>query len=48
MKPGAGIWVGVAVVFGLMALAWTALFFAAGRAEVKTVPLAPAAEAGAK
>lgn len=40
MKRGGGIWVGVAAVFLLMALAWTGLFYAAQRAKVETVPLA--------
>lgn len=44
MKRGSGIWVGVAVVFTLMALAWTGLFYAAGKAHVETVPLAKPAE----
>jgi hypothetical protein len=43
MKAGAGIWVGVAVGFALLAAAWTALFWAARRTEVRVVPLvAPA------
>ena len=49
MKRGRGIWIGVAVVFALMALAWTGLFYAAGKAHVQTVPLArPGANVEAK
>ncbi len=44
MKRGAGIWIGVALGFTLMALAWTGLFYAAGQAKVRTVPLAATAE----
>lgn len=44
MKRGSGIWIGVAVGFALMALAWTGMFYAAGRAKVRTVPLATAGE----
>lgn len=39
MKPGAGLWIGVAVGFTLLAMAWTGLFFFASQARVKTVPL---------
>ncbi len=49
MKAGAGIWVGVAVGFALLAAAWTAMFWVARRTDVRVVPLvapaAPAAEA---
>ena len=46
MKRGRGIWIGVGVVFTLMALAWTGLFYAAGKAHVETVPLATPGEKG--
>jgi hypothetical protein len=46
MKRGCGIWIGVAVVFTLMALAWSGLFYAAGKAHVETVPLAKPGEKG--
>ncbi len=49
MKAGAGLWIGVAVGFTLLAVAWLVLFWVAGRADVHSVPLvkapAPAAEA---
>jgi hypothetical protein len=49
MKAGAGLWLGVALAFALLAAAWVALFFFAGRANVQTVPLAtPAAAEGAR
>ncbi len=46
MKPSRWVWAGVAGLFVLMACAWTAMFFFAGRAHVETVPLvtAPPAE----
>ena len=33
------LWMGVAVVFTLMALAWTAMFIFSSRNPVETVPL---------
>jgi hypothetical protein len=30
-KGGAGLWIGVGVVFALMAMAWTAMFFFASK-----------------
>jgi hypothetical protein len=44
---GAGLWIGVGVVFGLMALAWTAMFFFATQHRPATVPLESASPAGA-
>lgn len=41
MSTQAKLWTGVAIGFLLMALAWTALFLAASKADVKTIPLAP-------
>jgi len=38
-KGGAGLWIGVAVVFGLMALAWTVMFFFATKHRPATIPL---------
>ena len=46
-KRGAGLWIGVGVVFALMALAWTAMFFFASKYRAETVPL-PAREAKAQ
>jgi len=43
MKSSAWLWGGVAAIFLLMACAWTAMFFFAGRAQVQSVPLSPAA-----
>lgn len=45
-KPGPGtlLALGVATLFALMACAWTAMFFFAGKAHVESVPLAPATE----
>ena len=37
--PSRSLWVGVSVVFGLMALAWTVLFILTSRNPVETVPL---------
>jgi len=50
MKSSAWLWTGVSAVFLLLACAWTAMFFFAGRAEVKSVPLAtaPAPAEGAR
>lgn len=45
MKPGVWLWFSVAVLFALMACAWTAMFFFAGKALVEPVPLdVPAAQ----
>lgn len=44
MKPGVKVALLVVALFALMACAWAALFFAAGRAQVKTVPLATSAK----
>jgi hypothetical protein len=39
-KPqGLGLWIGVAVVFGLMALAWTAIFVAAKHTPVQEIKI---------
>jgi hypothetical protein len=38
-KRGAGLWIGVGVVFALMALAWTAMFFFASKYRAADVPL---------
>jgi hypothetical protein len=43
-KGGAGIWIGVAVVFGLMALAWAAMFFFATQHRPASVPIEPRTE----
>ncbi|MCS6243765.1 MAG: hypothetical protein H2172_07920 [Opitutus sp.] len=43
-KGGAGIWIGVAVIFGLMALAWAAMFFFATKHRPSTVPIEPRSE----
>lgn len=40
MKAGVIVGFAVAGLFALMATAWAALFFFAGRAQVKSVPLA--------
>ncbi len=40
MKPGAKVATLVIALFLLMGCAWTALFMAASRAHVETVPLA--------
>lgn len=49
MKPGTKVALLVVALFSLMACAWTALFYAAGRAQVKSVPLvAPASKAEAR
>lgn len=40
MKSSKWLWGGVALVFVFMACAWTAMFFFAGKAEVRSVPLA--------
>lgn len=37
----APLWIGVGVVFVLMALAWTAMFFFASKHRAADVPLAP-------
>ncbi len=44
MKPGkktdgAPLWIGVGVLFGLLALAWTAMFFFASKHRAAEVPL---------
>ncbi len=41
------MWIGVGVVFALMALAWTAMFFFASKYRAESVPL-PAREAKAQ
>ena len=38
-KGSAGLWIGVAVIFGLMALSWTAMFFFATKHRPATIPL---------
>lgn len=43
-KSGAAIWIGVGVVFALMALAWTAMFFFASKYRAESVPLEKPAE----
>lgn len=40
MKSSSWLWAGVALLFALMACAWTAMFFFARSAHVETVPLA--------
>lgn len=42
-RGGAWLWVGVGVVFALMAMAWTAMFFFASKHRAADVPL-PARE----
>ncbi|MFH1497773.1 MAG: hypothetical protein ABIJ73_02390 [Pseudomonadota bacterium] len=37
MKPQTKLWLGVALVFLLMALAWTGLFMAASRTDVEFI-----------
>ena len=45
-KPnGTTLWIGVGVVFALMALAWTAMFFFASKYRAETVPLEKQVEA---
>lgn len=44
-SPGATLWIGVGVVFALMALAWTAMFFYASKYRPDTVPLEAPKEA---
>lgn len=39
MKPQTKLWIGVALGFGLLAAAWTAMFMAASRANVQSIPL---------
>lgn len=46
MEPQAGkksdgmtLWIGVGVVFALMALAWAAMFFVASKYRAESVPL---------
>lgn len=39
MKSSATLWACVAAVFVLMAIAWTAMFFFAGKARVRSVPV---------
>ena len=38
-RAGASLWIGVGVVFALMALAWTAMLFFASKNRVADVPL---------
>jgi hypothetical protein len=38
-KGSASMWIGVSVVFALMALAWTAMFFFATKHRAADVPL---------
>lgn len=38
---GNAIWIGVGVVFALMALAWAAMFFFASKYSAASVPVAP-------
>lgn len=38
------LWIGVEIVFGLMAIAWTIMFTVATRNPVEVVPLAHRAE----
>jgi flagellar basal body-associated protein FliL len=46
-KPGSlTMWIGVGVVFALMALAWTAMFFFASKHRAESVPLETPGEAG--
>jgi hypothetical protein len=40
-KRGVGLWIGVGVVFALMALAWAAMFFFASKYRAAEVPLEP-------
>jgi flagellar basal body-associated protein FliL len=40
-SSSATLWIGVGVVFGLMALAWTAMFFFASKHRAEDVPLPP-------
>ena len=44
VKGGTGIWIGVSVIFGLMALAWAAMFFFATKHRPATVPIEPRTE----
>ena len=46
MKTSVWLWGGVAGLFFLLACAWTAMFFFAGRARVESVPLASSSAAG--
>ena len=39
MKTSKSLWACVLALFALMACAWTAMFFFAGKAQVKSVPL---------
>jgi hypothetical protein len=43
LSGGMGLWIGVGVVFALMALAWAAMFFFASKYRAADVPL-PARE----
>lgn len=43
---GAALWIGVGIVFALMALAWTAMFFFASKYRAENVPLEAPKEAG--
>ena len=38
-KGSASMWIGVGVVFGLMAMAWTAMFYFASKHRAADVPL---------
>lgn len=44
MKTSRSMWLGVIGVFVLMACAWTAMFFFAGKAKVESVPVVNASE----
>ena len=46
-KNSASLWIAVAVVFALMACAWTAMFFFASQAKVESVPIASDEHTGA-
>ena len=48
MKPGAKVTLLVLALFWLMGCAWMALFYAASRAQVKSVPLATSAKTEAR
>lgn len=39
MTPQAKLWLGVALLFALMALAWTGMFMAASKANVQFIPV---------
>jgi hypothetical protein len=46
MKSSKWLWAGVALVFVLMACAWTAMFVFSRQAHVESVPLASGGRAG--